>query len=177
MVRQALAAAKEELVPMLGPLLPLLQAVHAQHYFPCCLAVVGTALDFCGQLDACRAGLAAAVGAFVRATLHRLQVSPRLLRGARLRAFQPLCGSRGLHKACSCLSEVCRFCVQAVCRRWWVASLYTGWRPVLAARASNTQALYLILQALSACCSSLQRTATPGWHVQRMLTQTGPADS
>ena len=73
-VKQALAAAKEELSPMLGPLLPLLQAVHAQHAFPCCLDVVGAALDFCGQIESCRAGLAGAVGAFVRTTLQRIQV-------------------------------------------------------------------------------------------------------
>ena len=73
-VKQALAAAKEELSPILAPLLPLLQAVHNAHHFPCCLDAVAAAVEACGQLASCRACLVAAVGSFIEAVLSQLQV-------------------------------------------------------------------------------------------------------
>ena len=73
-IAQALAAAQEELSPILAPLLPLLQAVHSAHHFPCCLGAVASAVEACGRLASCRDCLCAAVGGFVDALLQRLQV-------------------------------------------------------------------------------------------------------
>ena len=101
-LRQGLAAAREELSPILAPLLPLLQAVHNAHRFPCCLGAVAAAVETCGQLDSCQACLVAAVSSFVDAVLRQLQVRWRVGDVVRFREKRGEKGGRpeGVSKAC-----------------------------------------------------------------------------